>query len=132
MYTLKYPTHPIKQCDEHCEQCDINICTCCISYWKHNGHKQVDIFEDFESKKGVLRGILQEIEKSIFPKYQESSAIIKTQKTDQRKHFQKLTADLHKQGEALPREINTIMKRKQSEIDNMDALHLIGFRKTGT
>ena len=89
----KCPTHPTKQCELHCEQCYIPICTSCISSGKHIGHKQLEIFADFEIKKEVLKRDLQELEKFIFPKYQESAAIIKTQKTDQRKHSQKLKAD---------------------------------------
>nr|XP_022309175.1 uncharacterized protein LOC111114922 [Crassostrea virginica]XP_022309176.1 uncharacterized protein LOC111114922 [Crassostrea virginica]XP_022309177.1 uncharacterized protein LOC111114922 [Crassostrea virginica] len=130
--TLNYPkcpTHPTKQCELQCEQCDIPICTSCISSGKHIGHKQVEIFADFESKKEVLRRDLQELEKSIFPKYQESAAIIKTQKTDQLKHSQKLTSELNKQGEALHREIHTIIQRKQAEIDEMNAQHLAAIEK---
>ncbi|XP_078320365.1 uncharacterized protein LOC111112568 [Crassostrea virginica] len=133
--TLNYPkcpTHPTKQCELQCEQCDISICTSCISSGKHIGHKAVDIFEDFESKKEVLRKDLEELEKSILPKYQESAVIIKTQKTDQHKHSQKLTAELNKQGEALHREIHTIIQRKQSEIDNMNAQHLAAIEKQET
>nr|XP_022303910.1 uncharacterized protein LOC111111310 [Crassostrea virginica] len=125
----KCPTHPTKQCELQCEQCDIPVCSSCISSGKHIGHKAVDIFEDYESKKEVLRNDLEELEKSIFPKYQESAAIIKTQKTDQHKHSQKLTAELNKQGEALHREINTIIQRKQAEIDNINAQHLAAIEK---
>nr|XP_022309171.1 uncharacterized protein LOC111114920 [Crassostrea virginica] len=130
--TLNYPkcpTHPTKQCELQCEQCDIPICTSCISSGKHIGHKQLEIFADFESKKEVLRRDLQELEKSIFPKYQESATIIKTQKTDQLKHSQKLTSELNKQGEALHREIHTIIQRKQAEIDEMNAQHLAAIEK---
>nr|XP_022309169.1 uncharacterized protein LOC111114917 [Crassostrea virginica] len=130
--TLNYPkcpTHPTKQCELRCEQCDIPFCTSCISSGKHIGHKQVEIFADFESKKEVLRRDLQELEISIFPKYQESAAIIKTQKTDQLKNSQKLTSELNKQGEALHREINTIIQRKQAEIDEMNAQHLAAIEK---
>nr|XP_022305046.1 E3 ubiquitin-protein ligase TRIM71-like [Crassostrea virginica] len=130
--TLNYPkcpTHPTKQCELRCEQCDIPICISCISSGKHIGHKQLEIFADFESKKEVLRRDLQELEKYIFPKYQESAAIIKTQKTDQLKHSQKLTSELNIQGEALHREINTIIQRKQAEIDEMNAQHLAAIEK---
>lgn len=43
---LNYPTctkHPTKQCELHCEKCDISICTQCIISRKHLGHKCVDI-----------------------------------------------------------------------------------------
>ena len=49
--------------------------------------------------------------------------------TDQRKHSQKLTADLNKQGEALHKEINTIIQRKQSEIYEMDIQHTAAIEK---
>ncbi|XP_078321716.1 uncharacterized protein LOC111111431 [Crassostrea virginica] len=130
--TLNYPkcpNHPTKQCELQCEQCDIPICISCISSGKHIGHKKLEIFADFESKKEVLKRDLQELEKSIFPKYQESAVIIKTQKTNQLKHSQKLTAELNKQGEALHREIHTIIQRKQAEIDEMNAQHLAAIEK---
>nr|XP_022304487.1 uncharacterized protein LOC111111672 [Crassostrea virginica] len=129
--TLNSPeclAHPTKQCELHCEQCDIPICSSCISSRKHIGHKAVDIFEDFESKKEDLRKDLEELEKSIFPKYQESAAIIKTQTTDQQKHSQKLTAELNKRGEALHTEINTIVQREQLKIDNLNAQHLAAIK----
>ena len=130
--TLNYPkcpTHLTHQCELHCENCDIPICASCISSGKHVGHKQVDIFENFENKKEILKRALQELDKSIFPKYQESAVIIKSQKTDQSKHFKKLTAKLNKQREALHREINTIIQRKQSEIDEMDRQHTTAIEK---
>ena len=127
-YTI-CPNYRTKHCELHCGQCDIPICTICSTVGKHLGHKVVDIFENFESKKDVLKRDLEELEKSIFPKYQESAAIIKTQRTNQHEHFQKLTADLNKQGEILHGEINTIIQSKQSEIDDMDAQQLAALGK---
>ena len=125
----KCSTHPTKQCELLCEQCEIPICSSSISLGIHKGHKPVDIFADLESKKEVLRKDLEELEKTILPKDQESAVTIKTKKVDQNNHSQKLTAELNKQGEALHREINTIIQRKQSEIDDMNAQHLASIEK---
>ncbi|XP_078311614.1 uncharacterized protein LOC144618792 [Crassostrea virginica] len=124
--TLSYPkcpNHPTKQCELHCKQCEIHICASCISFRKHFGHEIVDIFEDFEAKKEILKKGLQEIEKSLFPKYKEAATNIQTQKADQRKNSQKLTAELKKHGEALHKEIDMIIQTKQAEIDFMDSKH---------
>nr|XP_022342328.1 uncharacterized protein LOC111136045 [Crassostrea virginica] len=124
--TLSYPkcpNHPTKQCELHCKQCDIPICASCVSSRKHFGHEIVDIFEDFEAKKEILKQDLQEIEKSIFPKYEEAASNIQTQKADQRKNSQKLTAELKKHGEALHKEIDMIIQTKQTEIDAMNSKH---------
>nr|XP_022344460.1 tripartite motif-containing protein 3-like [Crassostrea virginica] len=122
--TLSYPkcpNHPTKQCELHCKQCDIPICSSCVSSKKHFGHEIVDIFEDFEAKKEILKNDLQEIEKSLFPKYEEAASNIQIQKADKRKNSQKLTAELKKHGEALHKEIDMIIQNKQSEIDVMDS-----------
>ena len=71
--------------------------------------------ENSNIKKEVLRKDLKELEEFILPKYQESAAIIKTQKVDQLKNSQKLTLDLKKQGEALHKEIDAIIQSTQTE-----------------
>ena len=130
--TLSYPkcpNHPTKQCELHCKQCDIPICASCVSSRKHFGHEIVDIFEDFEAKKEILKKDLQEIEKSIFPKYEESTSNIQIQKADQRKNSQKLTAELKKHGEALHKEIDNIIQTKQTEIDVINSKHQTALNK---
>nr|XP_022310756.1 tripartite motif-containing protein 2-like [Crassostrea virginica] len=120
----------------YCNVCHTHLCKDCAEKHfsdKSKVHTVVPLEQflstDFESKKEVLRRDLQELEKYIFPKYQESAAIIKTQKTDQLKHSQKLTSELNIEGEALHREINTIIQRKQAEIDEMNAQHLAAIEK---
>ena len=46
------------------------------------------------------------------------------QKTGAKQHSLKLTATLNKQGKALHKEINSLIQRKQSEIEEMDEQHL--------
>ena len=46
-----------------------------------------------------------------------------TQKADQSKNYQKVTAELRKHGEALHKEIDFIIQNKQAEIDVMDSKH---------
>ncbi|XP_078312520.1 uncharacterized protein LOC144619090 [Crassostrea virginica] len=119
----KCPDHPTKQCELHCKQCDVPICSQCVISKTHKDHDVIDIMENSKMKKDVLRKDLQELEKFIFPKYQEFAAIIKTQKTAQLKNSKKLTSDLKKQGEVLHKEIDAIIQSKQTEIDVMDSKH---------
>nr|XP_022336298.1 LOW QUALITY PROTEIN: uncharacterized protein LOC111132772 [Crassostrea virginica] len=123
LFTPKCPDHPTKQCELHCKQCGVPICSQCVISKTHKDHDVIDIMENSKMKKEVLRKDLQELEKFIYPKYQEFAAIIKTQKTHQLKNSQKLTTDLKKQGEALHKEINAIIQSKQTEIDVMDSKH---------
>ncbi|XP_078312494.1 uncharacterized protein LOC111132642 [Crassostrea virginica] len=130
--TLNYPkcpNHPTKQCELHCQQCNVPFCTSCISSGQHSGHKAINIYEDFDVEREVLKKKLQELENSIFPKYEEAASNIQIQKADQRKNSQKLTAELNKHGEALHKEIKNIIQSKQAEIDVMDRKHQAALEK---
>ncbi|XP_052705481.1 E3 ubiquitin-protein ligase TRIM71-like [Crassostrea angulata] len=124
--TLNYPKcrkHPTKQCELHCEQCDIPICAQCVS-GEHLGHKPVDILKTFESKTEKLLQDLQELEKSLYPKYKEIASNIPVQKADMSKNSQKLTTAIDKQGEIWHREIDTIITNMKSNVEEMESKHL--------
>ncbi|XP_052703558.1 E3 ubiquitin-protein ligase TRIM71-like [Crassostrea angulata] len=116
--------HPTKQCELHCEQCDIPICAKCISSGKHLGHKQVDIFQSFENKTEILQKDLQELEKFIYAKYIEIASNIPVQKADLSKNSRKLTTAIDKQGEVWHREIDTIITNLKSNVKEMESKHL--------
>ena len=129
--TTKCQKHSTKICDLHCEQCYVPICSQCVSSGEHLGHKVVEIINILRSKKEIIKKDLQEIEKFIYPKYQEAASNIPVQKANARKHSQKLTTALKKQGETLHNEIDSILKKRQSEIDDMDSHHLEFIQKQG-
>ncbi|XP_052706889.1 E3 ubiquitin-protein ligase TRIM71-like [Crassostrea angulata] len=130
--TLNYPKcrkHPTRQCELYCEQCDIPICAQCILSKKHLGHIQVDILKTFESKTEKLQNDLQELEKFIYPKYQESASIITVQKAELSKNSQKLTTTIDRQGEVWHREIDTIITNLKSNMEEMESKHLVVLNK---
>ncbi|XP_052708660.1 E3 ubiquitin-protein ligase TRIM71-like [Crassostrea angulata] len=122
------PKHSAKQCELHCEQCDIPICALCIS-GEHLGHTPVDIVKHIESKRELLQREMQELEKFIHPKYQHIVSTIAVQKTDLNKNSQKLTTAIKKHGEDLHKEIDTILQKLKSDLDEMDAKHLAVLNK---
>ncbi|XP_052682679.1 uncharacterized protein LOC128163190 [Crassostrea angulata] len=121
--------HPTKQCELHCEQCDIPICAECVSSGKHSGHKQIDIFQWFENKKQVLHKDLQELEEFIHSKYEDIASNIPVQKVHLSKNSRKLKAAIDKQGEVWHREIDTIITNLKSNVEEMESKHLIVLNK---
>lgn len=127
-----FPTcskHTPKQCDLHCEQCDIPICTRCVSSYDHLGHKADDITITFQRKKEILQQELEELEKSLLPKCQKIVSKIEYQITDINNGFLELFNYIDKRGEDLHREINTIIKRKKTEISYMHTKYLAAMNK---
>lgn len=125
--TLKYPKcrkHPFELCERHCEECDIPICDQCDSYEKHSGHLKVDIIEHFESKKEILEKDLRELEKFIYPRYQEIVSNIPVQKDELGKCSKKLIMDLNKQSDVWHREIDLIIKNMKYYVNKVESKHL--------
>nr|XP_034334664.1 E3 ubiquitin-protein ligase TRIM71-like [Crassostrea gigas] len=130
--TPNYPIctkHYPKQCELHCEQCDIPICVHCVSSESHKNHKLVDIYTNYEKKREDLQKDLQELIKSLSPKYREIANKITVQKADLSKNSKKLTTAIDKHGEVWHREIDTIIQKLKSDLDEMDAKHLVVLNK---
>ncbi|XP_034304812.2 tripartite motif-containing protein 3-like [Magallana gigas] len=123
-YTPKCQKHPSKICEHYCEQCDIPICAPCLSSEEHNGHQFIEITKTMDNKKEIIQKKLRELEKSIYPKYQEIAIIISVQKSALNENSQKLTTEIDKHGEDLHREINTIIRNMKSNVEEMDTKHL--------
>nr|XP_022300238.1 uncharacterized protein LOC111108551 [Crassostrea virginica] len=120
----KCPNHSTKTCTIFCKDCNVSICKICSSFGEHAEHKTEDLLKAMAEKKELIRKDLQELENSIYPKYQEAATNIPVQRADVNKHSQKLTTALDKQGEALHTEIDTIIQGMKSDIDVMDAQHI--------
>nr|XP_022333168.1 uncharacterized protein LOC111130406 [Crassostrea virginica] len=121
--TPKCTKHSTEVCTELCTTCNIPVCPLCVGSSEHEQHKNKDILTLFETKRKLMLEDLQDLEKFIYPRYQEAATNIPVQRADVNKHSQKLTTALDKQGEALHTEIDTIIQGMKSEIDDMDAQH---------
>ncbi|XP_052707961.1 E3 ubiquitin-protein ligase TRIM71-like [Crassostrea angulata] len=130
--TPNYPycsEHVKEQCKHYCEQCDISLCVYCITNGNHQNHNLIDIFSIMERKKKELQEDIKEFEKSLSPKYQEIVNTITVQKTELNKNSQKLTTAIDKHGEVWHREIDTIIQKLKSDLDEMDTKHLAVLNK---
>nr|XP_019926959.2 uncharacterized protein LOC105338238 [Crassostrea gigas]XP_034321400.1 uncharacterized protein LOC105338238 [Crassostrea gigas]XP_034321401.1 uncharacterized protein LOC105338238 [Crassostrea gigas] len=123
-YTSKCQKHSLKLCELYCAQCDIPICAKCVSSKEHHLHDVLDILSGIESKRNVLQNDLLELEKFIYPKYEEIASDIHLHKVNLNENSQKLKTAIDKQGEDLHREINSIVTKLKSDVDEMDTNRL--------
>eukprot|EP00105_Crassostrea_gigas_P003413 XP_011416250.2 PREDICTED: tripartite motif-containing protein 40 [Crassostrea gigas] len=121
--------HSPKLCELYCEHCNIHICLECVSSGEHLGHKQVELLKSLEAKKEMLQTDLQELETSIFSKYQEIAINIPVQKAELYKNSKKLTAAIEKHGNILHREIDAAINKQKSDVDEMESKHLDAIKK---
>ncbi|XP_062592810.1 E3 ubiquitin-protein ligase TRIM36-like [Saccostrea cucullata] len=115
-YYPKCPNHTQKHCELYCEECDIPVCSTCISSGKHKGHDLSDALQNLSFKKKHLRLDLKLQGKVIFSTYKKIASNIKAEKADLEKHCEKLTTDVSKQGEVWHREIDIVVNKRKSDI----------------
>ncbi|XP_062585366.1 uncharacterized protein LOC134247038 [Saccostrea cucullata] len=120
----KCPNHSQNHCELYCDQCDITVCSTCHSSGKHKGHNLSDVLQKILTKIKHMEKELKEFETRIYPKYEEIASCIKTKKDNLETHYRKLTTAVTKQGEDWHREINSIVNKQKSEIEDMKTKHL--------
>ncbi|XP_061177566.1 uncharacterized protein LOC133186330 [Saccostrea echinata] len=125
----KCPNHTQKHCELYCEKCDIPVCSTCISSGKHKGHDLSDALQRLSSKTKDLEKDLNELEKRIYPTYEEITSYLNPEKVNLKKHYEKLKTAVSKQGEDWHREINIIVNKQKSEIDEMKYNHMAALNK---
>ncbi|XP_048751042.2 uncharacterized protein LOC125662748 [Ostrea edulis] len=125
----KCPKHTDKHCELHCEECGIPVCSTCISSGKHKGHDISDILENLSVKTESLQKDLEELETRMYPRYEKMASTVQTEKTELEMHYGKLTTAADQLGEVLHQEINVIVNRRKSDIQEMKNKHLSTLNK---
>lgn len=80
----------------------------------------------------VLKNGLEELKISLIPKYHEIAATIQVQKAELEKHSKRLTTALCKRGEEWHREIDEIINKRKTEINQMQIIYLAALNKQKT
>ncbi|XP_065929952.1 E3 ubiquitin-protein ligase TRIM71-like [Magallana gigas] len=127
--TTNCPNHFSKICELYCEQCDIPICVQCTSSTQHQGHTFVYIVNILEKQRSALQKDLQELEKLNFPKYQEIASSILVQRATLNSSSQKIASDISKHGEEMHKEIDEIIRKLKSDLDEIDSKYLTVLNK---
>lgn len=107
------------------EQCK---CSQCSSSDEHLGHEGIDIMKSFKSKTEILQRDLHELEKYLLPNYQDIVSNIKVQYDDLETKSKNLIRAVYQRGAEWHKEIDIIMNKKISEVNemqnkNIDALN---------
>nr|XP_034330838.1 uncharacterized protein LOC117690546 [Crassostrea gigas] len=122
--TPKCQNHLTRICELYCENCNIPMCALCFSSEEHQTHDVVDILKSLESKTSVLQNDLKELEERVYPNLKEIASNYQEKKTDLDQNSKKLSTSIHKQGEELHREIDIIIEKMISDLNEMHSKYI--------
>ncbi|XP_062620419.1 E3 ubiquitin-protein ligase TRIM71-like [Saccostrea cucullata] len=128
-YYPKCPDHTDTHCEFHCAKCDLPVCSTCKSSEKHHGHEFTDILKKVRSKRKELEKDLEELEKIIYPAYEEIILDLNNEKANFESHYENVTTAVTKQEKNLQSELNVIVKKETYEINKMKDKHLVALNE---
>ncbi|XP_062593771.1 uncharacterized protein LOC134255271 [Saccostrea cucullata] len=130
--TLIYPqckTHETERCKLQCEECNTSVCSLCIITETHKGHTISILLDIFNSKREVIRKDTEELEQILSPTYKEIATIIEAQIANLDGEYGKLSTAVTKHGEEFHKEIDNIVKKLSTEIEEVKNQHLSTLKK---
>lgn len=117
------PKHSQNICELFCEQCNSIICAICVSSGEHEKHKKLDVWKKIDIIKSDLQKDIKELEEKILPNYEAIVANISVQKAAFETNSQKIKLDIAKKGEEWHKEIDNIINKLNSEVDELVSRH---------
>lgn len=116
--------HSSEQCNLYCEHCENPVCDKCIIFEEHKDHFIIPILKQFDIKQNVLQKDLKELQESLLPKYEKIASCINLQKSDLITNFKTLKINANRHGEELHKQIDIIIEKTKSDIDEMESKYL--------
>ncbi|XP_052677739.1 uncharacterized protein LOC128158820 [Crassostrea angulata] len=89
----------------------------------HIGHRFVEVKHEYETKKEIIKKDQVELGNSISPKYEEIAFELEHQLANLDEGYEKLTTDISKQGEEWHREIDIVINKMKTEINEIKLEH---------
>ncbi|XP_061168871.1 uncharacterized protein LOC133178132 [Saccostrea echinata] len=130
--TPLYPgclTHNNERCKMYCKQCDIPLCTKCIATDEHLGHKVSEILQVLDEKRISIILEQTELNDTIYPIYQDIASDVQNRMSQLGKEYGDLSTVITKHGEDWHREIDKLVKKLQSEVDELKNTQLQTLQK---
>ncbi|XP_052699398.1 uncharacterized protein LOC128176917 [Crassostrea angulata] len=110
------------KCQKHSSFAFLN-CATCASSEEQQGQRSI------ETMKNVILKDLEELKKTIYPKYGKIESYILDQQTDMNINSQNLTQEIDQHGKRFIEEINSIIQKLKSDLHEMELNHKYVLRK---
>ncbi|XP_062580190.1 tripartite motif-containing protein 2-like [Saccostrea cucullata] len=117
------------QCILYCKQCELSVCSECLTSDQHLGHKFSDILNVVNEKKDKIIKEQSELRETIYPTYQDIASDVQNRMSQLEKEYGDLSTAITKHGEDWHREIDKLVQKLKAEVDEMKNTQLQTLQK---
>ncbi|XP_065935764.1 E3 ubiquitin-protein ligase TRIM71-like [Magallana gigas] len=125
--TLIYPkcdAHQQETCKYQCRDCkNIYVCSSCIASEQHRGHIFEEITNIYKIKKESIEKDREKLENLITPLYKEIALDLENQLANLDGGYEKLTKEMSRLKDEWHREIDIVINKMKTEIDEIKMKH---------
>lgn len=122
-------THPNQCCQFYCKECDIPVCSKCISSEKHSRHLFLQMCQVFESRKSTIEKDTKALEDVVCPKYENIAQDIENELKNLESEFKRITTMVFEHGKEWHRRIDLLVSRLKTEINAIRENQIYALRK---
>ncbi|XP_078322413.1 uncharacterized protein LOC144622051 [Crassostrea virginica] len=112
-------THSQERCKNYCLQCDLAVCSSCVSSRSHERHKFLTIVDILKKKKEIIKHDSDELEQDILPSYEEIVQQVQFNGEKVQEAFEEVLNDIEKQRKIWHQEIDLIVNALKDDVGGM-------------
>ncbi|XP_061184357.1 uncharacterized protein LOC133192357 [Saccostrea echinata] len=116
--------HDKEHCEMYCDDCNIPVCITCITSYQHSGHKFLKLLQVLDERKKQIVKEQNELNKVIYPKYHEIASNVEYMIKEVKKKYDDVSITITKHGKEWHREIDKVVTKLTSEVDEMKTKQL--------
>lgn len=108
--------HSQKLCKNYCQQCDLAVCSSCISSESHERHKLLKIKEILKRKKGIIKNDSDELEQEVLPSLERIVKQVESRRKELEETFENVFQNIETQRKTWHQEIDNIVNTLKEEV----------------
>ncbi|XP_062579039.1 tripartite motif-containing protein 2-like [Saccostrea cucullata] len=116
----KCKIHPSKDVDMFCEECQIPVCSKCVTQREHRGHVFLDLEKNYAEKFADFQEEISKTQDYFLPTSQDLQKEIKKDSSEIKHIMDNIRTSMKTEGESLKRLVDTVISENMKQLDQIE------------
>ncbi|XP_061192360.1 uncharacterized protein LOC133200588 [Saccostrea echinata] len=116
----KCKIHPTKDVDMLCEECQVSVCSKCVTQREHRGHVFTDLETIYADKYADLQEEISKIHEYFLPTSQDLQKEMKKDSSEIKHIMDNIKTSMKTEGESLKNLVDTVVSENMKQLDQIE------------